>query len=1071
MEKQKNIISENNFSTVVCEWTPLPKDKLNYQSERDLELDLLKRLERMGYQRILNPTFEVLKNNLRIQMSKLNRESLGEKGFSESEWKYVWSNILASQNDGVVQKTHRLQVENIYNITRDDGSNINIKLIDKKNIHNNIVQVFNQYEENDTHYKGRYDITILVNGLPMVHCELKRRGVSIKEAFNQIRRYNKDNFWGSSGLFEWVQIFIISNGTETKYFSNTTRERAEKENSSLGGKSTHGETVRKTSHSFEFTSYWADAKNRRILDLEDFAETFLCKGTVLNILTKYCVFSVDQMLLVMRPYQIVACENIMSTIKLAYMQKRIGTKEAGGFIWHTTGSGKTLTSFKAAQLATAQNYIHKTIFVVDRKDLDYQTIKEFEKFGGKESVSGNISTKILSEQLSRLDVPVIVTTIQKLNKFVEQNKSHDIYTQNCVIIFDECHRSQFGKMHSNITKHFKKYFLFGFTGTPIFDENSQSGLNLKKNNKGEVESIRTTAQIFGKCLHKYTIVSAINDGNVLPFKVDCLSTFHPKDEIVDEDVTGIKTRPVFTHDKRITNVAEYILNNFSKKTYSKKPDTIKNTLVSNSSEQNESVTYEHSVISNTIELAKNKTNSASEIKEKRSVNGFNSIFAVDSIASAKLYYTKFKELQSKIGTNLKIATIFSYNPNEDAEESFLEEEFETDKMEQSSRDFLENAISDYNKMFSTNWDSSADKFQSFYKDVSMRVKNREIDILIVVNMFLTGFDATTLNTLWVDKNLRYHGLIQAFSRTNRILNSQKRYGNIVSFRNLEDKINQACAMFGDKDNVGKTIIIRPFDDYYYGYTDDDGKFKKGYKQIVEEIQEKYAVPQDILNLHSEDCKKDFIKMFGSFLKAENILFPFDDFEGKEILEPRQKQDYQGAYLKLKDELRPKTDPTNIEDDLVFEIELIKQFEIDIDYILIMVQAKLEECGASEKTLELDDILSLMLSRPELRSKKELIQNFVDTLTRESNVVACFHEYVQKEIEREITEMVSTQNLKEKETREYVAMCLKSREVITNGTALSNCLPAFNPITQSKLRLKAKDILVEKIQSFLDVYCM
>ncbi|MDR1138958.1 MAG: type I restriction endonuclease subunit R [Clostridiales bacterium] len=1040
MKIQSSIISEANFSTVVAEYTPLPKSETHYQSEAELEADLLKRLTMLGYERIGNPNYSVLVNNLRRQLSHLNKTVLGEGGLSDKEWEWLWTNVLAHSNDGVKEKTKRLQVDNRYTITRDNGEQVNIMLVDKTNIFSNNLQVFNQYREDGTKRTGIYDVTILVNGLPMVHIELKRRGVPIKEAFNQIARYSRDNFYGSSGLFDWVQVFVISNGAETKYYSNTTRQLSQKENESTQANTRR----RKTSHSFEFTSYWADALNRNILDLVDFAETFCSKGSLLNILTKYCVFTNDEMLLVMRPYQIVASEAIISKITNAQQYRKKGTIDAGGYVWHTTGSGKTLTSFKTAQLATNLDFVDKVIFVVDRKDLDYQTIKEFEKFGGRDAVSGNVSTEILNRQLANDNSRVIVTTIQKLNKFVDKHKVHPIFGKNCVLIFDECHRSQFGAMHKSITNTFVNYFLFGFTGTPIFDENAASGTNGKifKNKKGQVELVKTTDRIFGRRLHAYTIVDAISDGNVLPFRVDLVDTIKYNDNGQDVQVINIDRESAIRSRARIAAIVEYILDNFNTKTY-----------------RHDGAMYDHSVIANTVQLAKSKTNTAIEQRAKRKTKGFNSMLAVDSIESAKLYYKEFGKQQQERGGDLRVATIFSYSPNEDIND-YLEEEFETDMLDQSSRDFLDEAIKDYNSQFGTNWDTSSDKFASFYKDVSMRVKNKEIDILIVVNMFLTGFDATTLNTLWLDKNLKYHGLIQAFSRTNRILNSQKRYGNIVTFRQMETQINQACSLFGNKD-AKSVVVIRPFKDYYEGYED-----KPGYKQLVEMMQTEFELPLSILG---ESKQREFVRIFGAFLRVENILRPFDEFVGKEILTPRQRQEYQGAYLSIHEVLRKDRDgeAVKIEDDLIFEIELIKQLTVNIDYILIMVDKYKNAVGSEAQELALADIVSAVDSRPELRSKKELILGFVATVNTATDVVAEWHSYVKQERDKVIDDLITTENLNEQEATKFLERCLLEGEVKETGTDIDNVLPPMSMFEQPNKRAQKKKNVLARFRAFVE----
>jgi len=1033
----KNIISENNFSTVLAEYTPLPKTETAYQSEKQLEQDFLDRLQKLGYQRIDNPTKDVLINNLRQCLEELNKKALNDKGFTDKEWKYILDNVLSNSKDDEKNKTKKWQVENRYTINRDDGTKCNIFLVDKDNIFNNHLQVINQYSNTDNanykefdgvlkeNYMGIYDVTILVNGLPLVHIELKRRGVAIKEAFNQIDRYCRDNFFADGGLYQWVQIFVISNGIDTKYYSNTTRMQ------SIQERTNSAKNFKKTSHSFEFTNHWADAKNRTITDIIDFTEAFFNKGTLLNILIYYCVFTVDEQLLVMRPYQIVATEKIIQQIVHAHQSKRIGTIEAGGYVWHTTGSGKTLTSFKTAQLATELEFVDKVLFVVDRKDLDYQTIKEFEKFGGKDSVSGNTSTAILAGNLKKDEQKIIVTTIQKLNNFVK-NKLHGVYGKNCVIIFDECHRSQFGEMHREITAAFKKYFLFGFTGTPIFVDNAGSGMN-------------TTQSIFGKSLHTYTIVDAIQDGNVLPFRVDLVDTIQYRDSGKDVKVYDIDRDGALHSKARIAAVCKYILDNFDLKTY-----------------RRDGGVYEHSVLDNTVQLAKSRFNTISEKKSKVSVRGFNSLFAVDSIQSAKLYYTELKEQISQRQSDLKIATIFCFAPNEDIDN--LGEELETDKLDVSSRDFLESAINDYNQIFDTSWDTNGDNFGSFYKDVSMRIKNKQLDLLIVVNMFLTGFDATTLNTLWVDKNLKYHGLIQAFSRTNRILNSQKQFGNIVTFRKLEKQINDACALFGNK-NANSVVVIRPFKDYYNGYDD-----KMGYKQIVELLQRfKFESGKTFA---SECSEKEFIKLFGQFLRMENILKPFDEFADKRILDQRQRQNYQSIYLDLREKYPPGSvkDRASITEDLVFEIELIRQMTVNIDYILLMVENYIKLNESQEKESAFEQITNTIDSRPELRSKKELILSFIRNVNNKDDIVDKWNTFTQEQKQIELDKIIKDENLKPQETIYFVESCLKNGFIKETGMDIDNILPSIGIFADGgQRRFRKKYCVISKLKAFLEKF--
>jgi len=723
-----NLVAENSQSTVVSQYTSDVKRATHYQSEAELERAFIKQLETQAYE-YLNLTSEAdLVLNLRQQLEKLNGFT-----FSDTEWGHFFTSELANPNQSIEEKTTTIQEDYIKNLTREDGTVKNVYLIKKDNIHDNSLQVINQYATEDGQRANRYDVTVLVNGLPLVHIELKRRGVPIVEAFNQINRYQRESFWASSGLFEYVQLFVISNGTHTKYYSNTTRSEHIKELNEGGAKK-----GKRTSNSFEFTSWWADATNQPITDVMDFAKTFFAKHALLNILTKYCVFTTDRLLLVMRPYQIVATERILSRIEVSTNYKKLGTVEAGGYVWHTTGSGKTLTSFKTAQLVSKLAYVDKVVFVVDRKDLDYQTMREYDKFE-KGSANSNTSTAVLKKQLENPNARIIITTIQKLDRFIGRNNDHAILDGHVVLIFDECHRSQFGDMHAGITKAFKNYHLFGFTGTPIFAVNASSG--------GRPD-LKTTEQAFGEKLHTYTIVDAIADKNVLPFKVDYVSTVREAENIEDKKVSDIDREAVLASPERLANIVGYIREHFDQKT---------------------------------------KRNSFYKIKDRR-LAGFNSIFAVSSIDVAKRYYAEFKKQLADVPSDkqLKIATIFSFGVNDEDADGMIDESPEdTSGLDVSSRDFLDNAIKDYNAMFGTSYDTSSDKFQNYYKDVSQRVKDREVDVLIVVNMFLTGFDATTLNTLWVDKNLRLHGLLQAFSRTNRILNSVKTFGNIVCFRNLE----------------------------------------------------------------------------------------------------------------------------------------------------------------------------------------------------------------------------------------------------------------------------------------------
>jgi type I restriction enzyme R subunit len=1000
-----NIVAASSEATVVTEYTPEAKRSTDYQSEAELEKDFIKRLCEQGYEYISIKDEAALIANLRRQLELLNNYT-----FSDDEWDRFLNENIAGANEGIVEKTRRIQEDHVQILKRDDGSTKNISLIDKKNIHNNRLQVINQYEEAEGARKTRYDVTILVNGLPLIHVELKRRGVAIREAFNQIRRYQRDSFWAASGLYEYVQIFVISNGTHTKYYSNTTREQHVRESSESGKRRS-----RKTSNSFEFTSYWADANNKIIPDLVDFTKTFFAKHTILNILTRYCVFTSDQLLLVMRPYQIVATERILNRIEIATNYKKTGTVAAGGYIWHTTGSGKTLTSFKTAQLATSLPYIDKVLFIVDRKDLDYQTMKEYDRFE-KGAANSNTSTRVLQKQLEDPDARIIITTIQKLDTFIKRNKTHEIYKQHVVLIFDECHRSQFGEMHQKITKAFKRYHLFGFTGTPIFAKNAGRGGN---------PLLRTTEQAFGDKLHTYTIVDAINDGNVLPFRIDYINTIKMKDDIKDDKVHAIDIERALLAPERIQEVVSYILDHFDQKT---------------------------------------KRNSYYSLKGQR-VAGFNSIFAVQSIPAAMKYYAEFKRQLKERNRDLVIATIYSFSPNEeDPDDIFPDEEFETDKLDKTSRDFLDAAIADYNKTFNVNFDTSADKFQNYYKDLSMRVKNREVDLLIVVNMFLTGFDATTLNTLWVDKNLRYHGLLQAFSRTNRILNSVKTFGNIVCFRDLKQATDDALALFGDKD-AGGIVLLKTYEEYYNGY-DEDGKHTPGYVELITTLKEKYPLG---IPIQGEEAQKDFIRLFGAILRVRNILGAFDEFEGNEILTERDYQDYQSVYIDLYQEYRPRidADKEDINDDIEFEIELIKQIEVNIDYILMLV-AKYHESNCTDKSI-LTAIDKAVGSSLELRSKRELIERFIEQINVSSHVEEDWRTFVQEQKEKDLSEIIEEERLKPEETRTFITRTFRDGVLKTTGTDIDKILPPVSRFAGGGGRAAKKQNVIEKLMAFFEKY--
>ena len=1034
---QYNIIAESTEYTVVSEYEHAVSTSEAYQSEAELEKEFIRLLTEQGYEYLPIHTEADLISNLRTCLEKLNGYH-----FTDNEWEHFFNECIANKNDDIVAKTARIQEDYIQVLKRDNGESRNIYLIDKKNIHNNFFQVINQYVEEGGNYDTRYDVTVLVNGLPLVHIELKRRGVQLKEAFNQINRYQRDSFWAGSGLYEYVQIFVISNGTNTKYYSNTTRANHLKEQE-VGGRN----KSRKTSNSFEFSSFWADSNNKVINDLLDFTKTFFSKHTLLNILTKYCVFTSERMLMVMRPYQIAATERIIQRINVAHNYKFYGSIRGGGYIWHTTGSGKTLTSFKTAQLASGLPYIDKVLFVVDRKDLDYQTMKEYNRFE-EGAADGNSSTAVLQRQLENRDKNggyhdylIIVTTIQKLSIFVQKNKNHPVFQQRVVIIFDECHRSNFGEMHSAITKNFKKYHLFGFTGTPIFAQNAGTGSDLR---------LKTTQQAFGDKLHTYTIVDAINDENVLPFRIDYVNTIKEKTGIADEQISAIDREKAMASPERVSQVVKYIIDHFDQKT-------------------KRSSYYSFRVLDDIHKVASTKKGATvSEHKTEQKLNGFNAMFAVASIPMAKAYYNEFKKQQADLpeSQRLKIATIYSYSANEEDIDGILAEENpeSTTQLDQQSRDFLEGAIKDYNQMFATNYDTSGDKFQNYYKDLSLRMKNRQVDLLIVVNMFLTGFDATTLNTLFVDKNLKQHGLIQAFSRTNRILNSVKTFGNIVCFRDLQQATDDAIALFGDKD-ASSIVVLKDFWSYYNGYDNKDGKHCYGYSELVDQLKSEFPEGQPVMG---EDAEKRFVALFGSLLKSINILSTFDQYEGREELSDRQLQDYQSHYLDLRDKWRRRKpgDKENINDDLIFETELIRQVEINIDYILLLVQ-KYHDTNCTDKEI-LVNISKAIGSSLQLRSKKELIESFISSVNAGTDVDSGWREYVQRRKAEDLNEIIESEHLKPEETEKFIESSFRDGQVRTTGTDIDKILPPMSRFGGGNRQEKKKSV-IEKIQSFFERY--
>ncbi|MCE0509356.1 type I restriction endonuclease subunit R [Microbacterium sp. KKR3/1] len=1006
-------------STVVAEYVPDPTHGTAYQSEADLEREMIRLLQSQAYECLPITTEAQLIANLRTQLEALNGLT-----FSDWEWDDFFRNKVASQNDGIAEKTIRVQEDHIQILTREDGSAKNVMLIDKKNIHNNRLQVINQYEigqnEGGATHANRYDVTVLVNGLPMVHVELKRRGVDIREAFNQINRYQRNSFWAGSGLFEYVQLFVISNGTLTKYYSNTTRNRHIDENKKSSG------SKRKTSNSFEFTSWWADAQNRPIQELTAFVKTFFAKHALLNVLTKYCVLTVDRDLLVMRPYQIVATERILQRIDIATNYKRLGTVDAGGYVWHTTGSGKTLTSFKTAQLASKLASIDKVLFVVDRKDLDYQTMREYDRFE-KGAANSNASTAVLKKQLEDSNARIIITTIQKLSNFIRANKGHEIYSGHVVIIFDECHRSQFGDMHSDITRAFKRYNLFGFTGTPIFAANSGTGGN---------PQLKTTEQAFGDKLHTYTIVDAITDKNVLPFRIDYINTVKIGNPD-DKQVSSIDTEKALLDSRRISEIVRYTLEHFDQKT-------------------KRASSYEHSVVTNVAESVRTSRR-AEALREKKRVRGFNAIFATASIEAARRYYNHFQLQQQDLTPDrrLKVGIIFSYGANDAPDEDILDDEaFDTDALSTDNREFLEDAIQDYNDTFGTSYDTSADKFQNYYKDLSQRMKNREIDLVIVVNMFLTGFDATTLNTLFVDKNLRSHGLIQAYSRTNRILNSVKTYGNIVSFRNLEDATNAALELFGNKDARG-VVLLKPYQDYYGDYV-----------EKVTELLQRFPLGIQIIG---ESAQKDFIALFGAILRLQNILTSFDDFAGQDPLTERQAQDYRSWYLDFYAEFRRDRDSDKelINDDVVFEIELIKQVEINVDYILMLVEKYRASFGDGEDKEIRAEISRAVDASPSLRSKRDLVEDFVDSVSVTGAVDEQWKAFVAAKRTAELETLIADQKLRPDETRAFIEAAFRDGQLRTTGTAITRILPPVSRFAADGGHGEKKRTAVEALARFFD----
>ena len=1018
-------IAESTHFIVLDQYNKFVEEpNAGYQTEGSLEREFIRDLQAQGYEYLqgLN-SHDALVKNLRVQLQRLNNVV-----FSDAEWRRFLEEYLDKPSDNLIEKTRKIHDDYIYDFVFDNGHIQNIYLLDKKNLANNTLQVINQFEQTGS-YDNRYDVTILVNGLPLVHIELKKRGVAIREAFNQIHRYSKESFNKENSLFKYIQIFVISNGTDTRYFANTTK---------------------RDKNSYDFTMNWATAKNTLIKDLKDFTATFLQKHTLLNVLVNYCVFDVSDTLLIMRPYQIAATERILWKIKSSYQAKNWSNKESGGYIWHTTGSGKTLTSFKAARLATELDFIEKVFFVVDRKDLDYQTMKEYQRFS-PDSVNGSESTAGLKRNIDKDDNKIIVTTIQKLNNLMKSEDKLPIYDKQVVFIFDECHRSQFGEAQKNLTRKFKKYYQFGFTGTPIFPTNALGA--------------ETTASVFGVELHSYIITDAIRDEKVLKFKVD-YNDVRPQFKSIEteknlEELTKLEKKQAFLQPKRIEQIAQYVLDNFKQKT--------------------------------------NRFNAGN--------NGFNAMFAVSSVDAAKAYYQTFKQLQSAVKNPLKIATIFSFAANEeqDAIGDIVDESFEVEAMNSSAKEFLKSAIDDYNGYFATNYDVDAKSFQNYYRDLAKRVKNKEVDLLIVVGMFLTGFDAPTLNTLFVDKNLRYHGLIQAYSRTNRIYNSTKSFGNIVTFRDLEQDTIDAITLFG-KSNTRNIVLEKSYQEYMEGFTD-AGVARRGYLEVIAELQERFPDPDVI---QTEKDKKDFVKLFGEYLRVENILQNYDEFaalqafqsldtsdakaveafkekyyltdEAFSEMQPidmpseRRIQNYRSTYNDIRDWLRRQKDgeekaKSTIDwDDVVFEVDLLKSQEINLDYILELIFEHNKK--TKNKSELIDEIRGIIRSSLGNRAKESLIVDFInqtdlDNITDKADIIESFFQFAQKEQQQEANELISTEGLNIEDAKRYINVSLQRGYASEQGTDLNEALPKMSPLNPQYLTKKQN--VFQKISAFVEKF--
>ena len=1026
MTQQTKPIVQSNEYIILDTYNPQWTTNQSYQSEYDLERELISDLVNQGYEFLPQVhNLDAMIVNVRVQLQNLN-----DVEFSNDEWVRFVAEYLNKPSDSSVEKTRKVHDNYIHDFVFDTGRIKNIYLFDKKNITNNKLQVIKQFEQADTH-ANRYDVTILVNGLPMVQVELKKRGVAIREAFNQVHRYSKESFNSENSLYKYLQLFVISNGTDSRYFANTTK---------------------RDKNSFDFTMNWAKSNNDLIQDLKDFTATFFKKNTLLNVLLQYSVFDSSDTLLSMRPYQIAATERILWKIKSSYEAKNWSKPESGGFIWHTTGSGKTLTSFKTAQLATELDFIDKVFFVVDRKDLDYQTMKEYQRFS-PDSVNGSNSTAGLKRNVERNDNKIIVTTIQKLHNLMKSENDLDIYNKQVVFIFDECHRSQFGDAQKILQKKFKKYYQFGFTGTPIFQENASGA--------------ETTASVFGRELHSYVITDAIRDDKVLKFKVDYNNArpeFNAIESEQDEQkLSALENKTLLLHPNRINEISQYISDNFRLKTH----------------------------------------------RLKMGKNSFNAMFAVSSVDAAKLYYEAIKKIQEGCEKPLKIATIFSFSANEeqDAIGDIADESFELTAMNSSSKEFLGTAIDDYNKMFQTNYSINNAEFQNYYRDLAKRVKNKEVDLLIVVGMFLTGFDAPSLNTLFVDKNLRYHGLLQTYSRTNRIFDATKTFGNIVTFRDLETATKEAITLFGDA-NTANIVLEKSYAEYMQGFEDiATGKAQRGFVKIVSELEERFPSP---VNIDKEVDKKEFVKIFGEYLRIENVLQNYDEFDYlkkiqnidlndaqaietfkidnhlddamivslKEVRMPsdREIQDYRSSYNDIRDWLRKEKESdevgkSNIDwDDVVFEVDLLKSQEINLDYILEQIFENNRK--TKDKNTLIEDMRRVIRSSIDNRAKESLLVDFIkhidlNAIDDKAIIIDEFFTFAQVEQKRELKELIDTESLDEKSAKRYIVNSIKREFASDNGTELNAILPNMSPLNPEYL-IK-KQTVFKKISAFVEKF--